>query len=196
MRRGLVLKELREHGWVVLLLWLGCALGLLVFLKRAERDGSPFVAFGYLAAVFGPLLSLAVTNRLVVREYGGRTQLFLETLPVTRACVVATKWMLGAGATLFPIAAALVATAALGSGRVLLSARFMTLLAARSLSFVLWFYALSFVVSLLGRFRFVAWGLLLTGLVALDSLTQLPMERLPPFNLVSSGIAFERVTLP
>jgi hypothetical protein len=196
VKRGLVLKELREHGWVVLLLWLGCALAFLVFLKRAERYGSPFVAFGYLAAVFGTLLSLAVTNRLVVREYGGRTQLFLETLPVTRARVMATKWLLGAVVTLFPIAAALVATAALGSGRVLLSARFMALLAVRSLSFVLWFYALSFVVGLLGRFRFVAWGLLFTGLFALESVTQFPMEQLPPLELVSSGIAFERLTLP
>ena len=196
MIRGLVMKELREHGWAILLLWLGSALALLVFLRKAEREASPFVSFGYLSAVFGPLLSLAVTNRLVVREYGSRTQLFLETLPVTRARVVAAKWLLGAGASLFPIVAALAATAALASGGVLITARFMTLLAVRSLSFVLWFYALSFVVSLLGRYRFVAWGVLLTGLLALHSFIQLPIVRLPPFNLVSSGLVFERLTLP
>lgn len=196
MRCGLVRKELREHGWVVLLLWLACGLALLTLWRRVDRDGSPFVSLGYLVATFGPLLSLAVTNRLVVREYGGRTQLFLETLPVTRARVVATKWFLGAGLTLLPIVAALVATAAWGSGRVLLTARFLTLLAARSLSFVLWFYALAFVIGLLGRYRFVAWGFLLTGGIALDTLTQTPLDQLPPFALVSSGFGLERQTLP
>jgi len=189
-------KELREHGWIILLLWLGCALALIVLLEKAEREISPLVAFGHLIVAFGPILALAVTNRLVVREYAGCTQLFLETLPVTRARVVATKWFLGAGLTLFPLVAGLAATAAWSSSRVHITTRFVSLLAVRGLSFVLCFYSLSFVIGLLGRFRFVAWGVLVTGLAALGSLTQIQPGELAPLSLVSSGLGLERMSLP
>lgn len=196
MTRALVSKECREHGWVVLILWGTCAVALFGLLEPAHSDISPFVAFRSLAVLMGPLLSLAITNRLVVREYGGETQLFLEALPVTRGRVVAIKWLLGAAWTLIPIAAALAATAAWGSDRVFVTARFVALLALRSLSFLLCFYALAFVIGLLGRYRFVAWGTLLFGLFIVETRVQLPMWRLPPLALVSETMAFERLEFP
>jgi hypothetical protein len=194
--RALIAKEIREHGWVILILWGICALVLFGFMKRANNQGSPFVAFHDLVVSMGPLLSLAIVNRLVVREYGGRTQLFLESLPVTRARVVAVKWCFGACATLLPVAAALAATSALGSARVHLTARFVALLVLRSFGFLLFFYALSFDIGLLGRYRHLAWALLIIGVFVLDTRAQLPLSRWPPFALVADSMAFERQALP
>src|SRR5262249_31544709 len=102
----LVRKELREHRGVLVAMWTVCALGLLVLLAASQRQGSPVAAWRMLLLIFGSLLSLALANRFVVREYGGRTQLFLETLPMGRAQVITLKWLTSAVCLLVPMALA------------------------------------------------------------------------------------------
>jgi len=194
--RALISKELREHGWVFLLALLVGALMLALLLFQARNEGSPFVAFARFVAVYGPLLTLALINRLVVREYGGRTQLFLETLPLTRARVLAVKWLFGAALLLAATGTALAVTAAVASSTVRVTPLFLLLLTGRSVSFLIWFYALAFFIGLLGRYRYVAWGALLIGAFVFDFYLQLPLNHVPPLQLVSETMAFQRSSAP
>jgi len=96
MSLALVRKELGEHGWVLTIALAFDALALTA-VSAAAADVGRMAAVVRFAAVAGPLNALVVANRLFAREYGGRTQLFLEVLPISRARVFATKWLLGCG---------------------------------------------------------------------------------------------------
>jgi hypothetical protein len=194
--RALVQKELREHRYIVLALWLLCLLGVPVLLKASRDQGGPLVAFQQLVASFGSLLALALVSRLVVSEYQGRTQLFLETLPVTRAQVVAVKWLVGAVLLLLPMATSLAIILLVARGHVLLTAHFVALIALRGFTYLLFFYALAFAVGFAGRYRVVVWGVLWIGSVAVDRYAQWPFLHWPPIQLVSKAMVFERFAVP
>lgn len=196
MTHPLVRKELREHFGILLVVWAVCALGLLGLLATARDAGSPLVAWRNLVTVFGPLLSLALANRLVVREYAGRTQLFLETLPMGRAQVIAVKWLTGAACLLAPMAVGLGVILLAAAGEVDLTTGFVGLLAWRGFSFLMFFYSLAFVIGLTGRYRYVLWlALVLLAFIA-DEVGQLPMNRWPPLQLVAESMSFQRQSIP
>lgn len=194
--RPLVLKELREHRWVLLALWLSSAIGLAGLLHAAKDEGSSLVAFRSLILLLGGLSILTLANRLVVREYTGRTQLFLETLPVSRAQVVAVKWLTGAVLLAIPMAAGFAVTLHVASAQVVLTSRFIQLIAVRGGSFLLFGYSLAFFIALTGRYRYVLWGALILGAFAVNTYAQLPIEQWSPIALVSKSMAFERFELP
>jgi hypothetical protein len=194
--RPLVFKELREHRWVLVALWLFGALGLLGLLQSAKDEGSPLSAFRTLTCVFGVLAILTLANRLVVREFTGRTQLFLETLPVSRAQVIGVKWLTGAMLMAIPIAVGLAVILRVASSQVVLTPHFIGLIAARSGAFLMFAYALAFLIALTGRYRYLLWGGLVLGAYATDSLAQFPMDQWPPLHLVSASMAFERAEWP
>ncbi len=196
MIRPLIGKELREHRWVLLALWLVGALLMVGFLRKSADEGTPLMAFLTWTYSFGSLSILALTNRLVVREYSGRTQLFLETLPVGRGQVTAVKWLLGASLLMATMALGFAATLHVAANRVALNARFIELMAMRDFSFLLFAYALAFLIALTGRYRFVLWGALLIGAYFVDARAQLPMAQWPPVYLVSPSMVFERIQLP
>ena len=95
MSLALIRKELREHGWVFGAVVAFEALTLAIQLSTAGDAGGRFAALVRFAAVLS-LSALVASNRLFAREYGGKTQLFLEILPITRARVLITKWLVGA----------------------------------------------------------------------------------------------------
>jgi hypothetical protein len=194
--RPLVLKELREHRWVLLALWLFSAIGLAGLLHAARDEGSPLVAFRSLILVLGGLSILTLANRLVVREYTGRTQLFLETLPVSRAQVVAVKWLTGAVLLVIPMAAGFAVTLHVAFAQVVLTSRFIQLIAVRGGTFLLFGYSLAFFVALTGRYRYALWGALILGALAVNTYAQFPLEQWPPIALVSKSMVFERLELP
>ncbi|HTQ36848.1 MAG TPA: ABC transporter permease [Steroidobacteraceae bacterium] len=192
----LVRKELREHRGVLIAMWVVFALELLTLLVASKRQGSPVFAWWGLLVFFGPLLSLALANRFVVREYGGRTQLFLETLPMSRAQVIAVKWLTSAVCLLLPMA--------LGFGVILLAARhsvdltgqFVLSLAMRGFVFLMFAHALAFFVGLTGRYRYLLWlALVVLGIIGYVA-WQMPPEQWPPFRLVSGAMPFQRGAAP
>lgn len=196
MIHPLVRKELREHLWVLVTMWALCAVSLLALLVGARDSGSPLVAYRQLVLAFGILLSLALANRLVVREYGGRTQLFLETLPVGRGQVIAIKWLTGAACLLLPMAVGFGFTLLAASGEVMLGREFVLLLALRGLSFLLFFYALAFAIGLTGRYRYILWASILL-LAAIANFTgQLGVAHWAPLQLVSDSMPFQRGDIP
>jgi hypothetical protein len=194
--RPLVLKELREHRWVLLALWLLNAIGLAVLLNGAKNEGSPLIAFRRLVVSLGVLSILTLANRLVVREYTGRTQLFLETLPVSRALVVAVKWLTGAAFLAIPMAAGFAVTLHVATAQVVLTPRFIELIAVRGGTFLLFGYSLAFFIALTGRYRYVLWGALILGAFAVDTYAQFPFPQWSPIALVSESMVFERLELP
>lgn len=196
MIHPLVRKELREHLWALVALWTLCVLGVMALLAAARDAGSPLVAWQRLVTLFGVLLSLALANRLVVREYGGRTQLFLETLPLGRGQVIAVKWLTGAACLLAPMAFGFALTLLAASGKVELTAPFVLLLALRGITFLLFFYALAFAIGLTGRYRYVLWLAILLLAFAADLVGQVPIGQWPPLQLVSESMPFQREGIP
>lgn len=194
--RALLYKEWREHRWVLLAILLLLALAQALALQGAEMMGSPLVAYQRVVVLMAPLISLIVVNRLVVREYMGRTQLFLETLPVSRSQVLANKWLLGITVLSLALAACFGAALFLARGKVSLTPHFIALVAIRSASFVFFSYALVFVVGLTGRYRYVIWFMLLLCTVAANTTGQLAVADWPPFYLVQEAMVYERLTLP
>lgn len=194
--RALLTKEWREHRWVLLAMLVLLGLAQAVVLLGARKMGSPMVAYQRIVVLMAPLLALVVVNRLVVREYMGRTQLFLETLPVSRSQVLATKWLLGITLLLLAMAACFGATLFVARGQVLLTPHYVALVAARSAGFVLFTHALVFLVGLTGRYRYIVWLLLLLCTAAADTVGQLSMANWPPFQLVQEAMVYERLTLP
>jgi hypothetical protein len=194
--RPLVGKELREHRWVLLALWMSCAIGLTGLLYSAKDEGSPLAALRSYVCLLGGLSILTLANRLVVREYTGRTQLFLETLPVSRAQVIAVKWLTGAVLLALPMAIGFAVTVHVAAAQVALTPRFIELMAVRSGAFLLFGYALAFFIALTGRYRFVLWGTLLLGAYCIDTYAQFPFQQWSPIALVSNSMVFERLQLP
>ena len=194
--RALLYKELREHRWVLLAMLLVLALVQAVALRGAGMMGSPMVAYQKTVVLMTPLLALALASRLVVREYMGRTQLFLETLPVSRTQVLATKWLLGGALLLLSMAACLGATLLAARGQVVLTPHYVAMVAIRSASFVFLVYALAFAVGLSGRYRYVIWSLLFVCALTADAAGQLAIEHWAPFYLVQESMVYERLALP
>lgn len=195
MIHPLVRKELREHLWVLIVMWILCGLAGLMMLVKAKTQGSPLEAFRQLI-IFGTLLSLALANRFVVREYGGRTQLFLETLPMSRAQVIAIKWLTSTACLLLPMAVGFGIILLVAADKVELTSRFITIMALRAGVFLLFFHALAFLIGLMGRYRYLLWlGLLLLAVISATQ-GQQPATQWPPLLLIGNSLAFERETMP
>lgn len=193
---ALLKKEWREHRWVLLAMLLVLAIAQLVLLMSDRWMGSPMVAYQKLVATVAPPMALILVSRLVVREYMGRTQLFLETLPVNRAQVIGLKWLFGAAVLLLSMAACLGVTLLAARGHVALTPHFISLVAIRSASFLFFAYALAFAVGLTGRYRYVLWGMLLVGAILADSAGQVAAAQWPPFYLVQQSMVYELLRLP
>ncbi len=194
--RALFYKEWREHRWVLLALLVLLALAQTVALLGADKMGSPMIAYQQVVALMAPLTALVLANRLVVREYIGRTQLFLETLPVSRSQVLAGKWLLGIAVLLLAMAACLGATLFFARGQVLLTPHYVGLVAIRSASFVFFCHALVFLVGLTGRYRYIVWALLLLCTIMADKTGQAAAANWPPFYLVQQSMVYEKLALP
>ena len=194
--RALLRKELRELRWLLPALWLLLGIALYVMLQQSAMAGSPMAAYQKMVTIMAPMMAVLLVNRMVVREYMGRTQLFLETLPVGRAQVIAVKWLLGAVLLMLTMAVCLAVTVWAASGQVLLTPHYVGLVALRSASFMLLMYALAFAIGLTGRYRYLAWGVLAACVIMADTQWQLPAQKWAPFFLVQESMVYERLRLP
>jgi hypothetical protein len=192
---ALLRKELREHGVVLIGLFALSAVGFVAAAHEAADSGSAFVALRQFAIGGGLLTSLVVNHRLVVREYSGRTQLFLEILPITRRRVVSVKYLLGAALVTVPVAMALASSAFAAARFEPLTPRYVGIVGARAIAFALILHALAFLAAFLGRFRVGLWMALLLGSFTLD-LKGLDTAQLPLSRLVGERMPFERHVVP
>src|SRR5262249_13588783 len=152
---------------------------LYVLLEAAARTGGRFVGLARFLLTIAPLLALVVANRLLVREYTGRTQFFLETLPIGRARAFATKWLLGCALLL--LTAWLAWAATLGfvrSTEVLASADARGgWLSAVVYCFTIWSFA--GLAGMLGRYRYIVWAAVAFAALLATDVGGIPFFALP-----------------
>ncbi|HEX5750047.1 MAG TPA: hypothetical protein VFZ09_27705 [Archangium sp.] len=199
MSRALLLKEWREHriAWLLLNLLLGAVLFLLlVAQKDIEDKGSLFALLQVPAVFLSTVGALFVGHRLVVREYGQRTQLFLEALPLSRPRILATKLVLGAAVLLLPLAAFLLYLWSRARAHEDVTARFLLLLSLRAATPVLLGWSSFALAGLLGRYRNPLYIFLFLAAVTLDQLTEFELFESGPFALLGNDFAFERQRIP
>lgn len=196
---ALLRKEAREHWRFMLVLYLVGGLMFALMWIQARSTISPLSAWRMLLVGFGTPAAILLPNRLVMREYGITTQLFLESLPIGRATVLLTKWLAGwIGLMLFFVPAYGAALFAardqvyLGGGLTGLAG----LVALRSVVYLLFVYAGAFAISLTLRFRFVIWGLLFLCVALASSHVQRPVGQWPPFLVAGEAMALEAAHPP
>lgn len=199
MSAGLLRKEWREHrgAGLLFLLFLGVMLLLLVSAgDRYATKGSIYELLKLPVAVLGSVGALYVANRLVVREYGQRTQLFLEALPLSRPRILATKLALGAAVLLLPLALTfLLLWLSAGEHEELTRHHFLLLL-LKSTAPVLLGWAFFALAGLVGRYRNPLYILLTLCAFTADHLTDFDMSKMGPFALLGADFSFERQRIP
>lgn len=186
--KALLRKEWMEHR--LFALWLALA-GAFLFAglwHEARNDVSPLVAWRGMAIMFGFTAPILLANRLVVREYGAGTQLFLEGLPVARATVLTAKWAAGWCVLLLFFLPALGVALFAARERVYLSAGQAGLIALRSLVFVWLIYAGGFAIALTLRFRFIVWAVLIAVLILVSKGLHARANDWPPMLLVDKDM--------
>ncbi|MCB9596220.1 MAG: ABC transporter permease subunit [Sandaracinaceae bacterium] len=201
MRRlgGLLLKELWQHGGVLLLLaaFVAAVQGILLLGSAVgPRTITMLEAHATFTRVFLPLLGIALGHRLVVREYHAHTQRFLEALPLYRGEVLVTKLGLGLFVLAGAVTVSLAFAAAIALVKEPLTWHWLTLIFVRTQVFALTLWSVLFTMGLLGRWRipvYLAMGLVL---VFLDQGTDFEVARFGPFGLVSERLILERHAAP
>ena len=198
MIRGLLGKELRQHGFALGFLLLLPFAGLILIstngmLRRAGSGG--FESVRLLLIMFLPLACLVLGQLLIASEFRQKTQLFLEGLPLPRWRMLAVKFGLGFGLVMLASTAALAYVAWQARGTEGLTPRFAGLLLAKAVAWTAFLYTLCFAHAFLGRYR-VPFGLSLVFGYAYCSSIGLPISTFGPFALVDTRFAFERFVWP
>ena len=197
--RALVTKELREHLWVFFGLTVSTLLltAALAFRAHVDEDGvGGFVLVHRFFWTAVPLLSLALGNRLVVREYRSMTQLFVETLPVSRVAMISVKFWLGLvfiSCNLAFVGLVDMATVLYAEG---LSPTFVSVVAAKALASAALIWSLFFLLAFLGRYRWLIFAAAVVGLSYITSTTELELSQHALFALVDSRLATDQDTVP
>ncbi len=181
-------KEVREHGFVLAATVAIGALALFAMLEAAENTGGRFVGLAHFLLTIGPLLALVLANRLLVREYTGRTQFFLETLPIGRGGVFVTKWLFGCAFMLLTAWLAWRATFAF--------ARRTEVLAFADAAAALWcavvfcvtVWSFAALAAMLGRYRYIAWAALVTTVLLAMGVAAIQFYDLPVIRLLGQDV--------
>jgi hypothetical protein len=196
---ALTLKESREHAFVLLALLVTLPFGWGIFVLAAlgapttvtylEAHAS-FMRFVWLFA------ALALGNRLVVAELHGKTQRFLESLPMQRGEPFVVKWAFGFVVLLTIAFGSLFGSALVALAREPIDATFLAILAARTFVFVLTAWTFFFTMGLFGKLRVPLYLVLVLGLLLIASTTQLELMRFGPLALIGPEMVLEREAMP
>jgi len=199
MTRAWLQKELRDH-WLALIgagVFGAVLYGLLLFgISVDQARGSWLEAPRRFTVAWSLLGSTYLAGRLIRREYNSRTQLFLESLPLSRTRVLTVKLLLGAGLTAGVLLASIGIGAAIGWQTQPASARLLGFVGLRVLSAGLFFWALWATAALLGRYRIPLLLVLGLALGALAQFTALEPMNLGPARLLGDELPFEETVLP
>ncbi len=199
MTAALIFKELRQH-WFAFLLVAGLAgVGMLVIIASVALQGmagSLLDALSLFLRTFFVIAALVVCNRLVVVEYQSKTQLFLQSLPISRLHMVTVKYLIGLVLLTAMVTAAFVLLVSLSARHEEFTLRFVLLLAARTYAFAWCVHSTFFMMGLLGRYRVAIYLFAMLGAMAVETMTKLDLTRFGPFALMNNQFAYERVDWP
>lgn len=199
MIRGLIEKELRQHGMALLFLLLMIVAGVAVILQNKVLGrvfGTPLAAVQMLHWTFVPLACLLLGQALVASEYRDRTQLFLEGLPLPRWLTVAVKYAIGLLLVMVGVGAVLAVAWWRSRGSDSVTPRFLWLLILKSATYGWFMYSLCFAHGFMGRYRLVAAVAALAVIQADVVIAGIDVGRYGPFELVGHRFAYERHVIP
>jgi len=197
MIRPLLHKECREHRWTMVILVLLMGMGYLFLAWFSLLEGRQPNALGALrlfAIIFGLLGSILLSRALVTKEYTSHTQLFLETLPLSRPLMVAIKY--GIGLAFLWLCMALATIVSVWLSRRQLDGQYLwiTLVLVRTFLATAGFYSFFFMMGFLGRYRTPIFVLLVVG-ISMAVSHSFEIERFGPFALLDDTFATERYRL-
>ncbi|MGI5862296.1 MAG: hypothetical protein ACOX6T_09590 [Myxococcales bacterium] len=200
MRRllALVLKDLRQHLVAVLGIGaLGAVSVLLTAVVAASKQVSAFEAHARFSILLLPVATLVLGNRLIVAEYQGRTQLFLEALPIRRWEMVATKYLLGLSALLGLGFGSIALSALVAWARESVEPRFLLFLAGRTAGFAFCVWSIAFAMGFTGRWRIPIYIGALFAIAVVAEATDVELAKVGPLALVDPNtLPFERHSFP
>jgi hypothetical protein len=154
-------------------------------------DTSPLEALRGFALLMLPTGALAWSHVVVSRELSGKTQLFLEALPIRRASIFLAKL------TVLLAAVTLLALAVCTGSLVVPADQGMTAgMLLRVTSFAWFIGALFFLVGLLGRYRLPLAFLACAAAFLLFQVTTIDLSRAGPLGLVDETLFLERHVIP
>jgi len=198
MIRGLIEKELRQHGMSLgfLLAIYVAGLALLTGNHNLSRlTGTPLESLHLLLLLLVPLSGLFLGQVLVASEFRHKTQLFLEGLPLPRWWMLTVKFALGLLVLLIGITASFGLLWKQSRGVDALNLHFTTILALKAVLWTCFAYSCTFAHGFLGRYRVIVGILIVAGLASLNE-HGVPIGEFPPFHLVDQRFAYERIVLP
>jgi hypothetical protein len=196
MSLALARKEAQEHAAVAVLALLASGLLILTQLILGRDGGGRFEQLVVFVGLAVPVNAMLAANRLLVREYAGRTQLFLEVLPIGRARVFATKWLIGLAWTGAITAGAWLLTLEWQrAGEVIAWSDARPVLGAL-LAFSAAMWAFAALCGTLGRYRYVAWIAAVALVAIATEAGGRDLDELPVMRLLGSSVQMARIADP
>ena len=175
----LVVKEVREHGWVavgVLLLAVAEFLAFLEFSLRHEPPTALVVATNFTWAT-GPMVAAYTARRLFVLEQEHKTIQLLRSLPISPAAIAATKLTLGLIYNLGLNLGIFWVTAWVLQNQEILTLDWIGRLSIQVAVYVFAWFAIASFHAQLGGYRFAAWLVSLVALTSLSDVFDEPLRR-------------------
>ena len=198
--RALLAKELSANlGTIVALAVFSavfCALRF-VFVEMTSHSLSRLEIVSFFALPGLVFVAGLLAQGLVASEYYGRTQRFVEALPISASHALCVKYFFGLAVLLLIGGAVFSASVFLASSREPLTATFVAIMAARLGAYTLALWSVVFTFSLLGRWRIPLIAVIALLIGALDAYTSFELAFYGPLALVSPAFfPFERAVWP
>lgn len=193
-------KEIAEHGVAIGALIIGVLLALFVALARQQNQEfsiSPLDILSYALFTFIPLAAFILGNRLIVRDYQSKAYLFTESLPVGRFAPLFVKYCSGALVVVGLMLITLYMAASYASVIDSITPSYFALLALKTGSLALLYWAVVFAISLSGHLRLVLYVILFGAVYYLLASSSVDVSDFGPFALLLDGtLVYERVEIP
>ena len=121
-----------------------------------------------------------------MREYQSQTQLFLESLPISRGRMIAVKYLLGLFLIFATVGLVFLSIVVITQREEALTGRFLAIMAARAVAYSWCLYAFFFFMGLMGRYRV---ALYLVGVGVFCAFEAAGKKGVPVFSIISGPVA-------
>jgi len=189
-------KEMKQHFLVLLIF---CLLGYAALIINSFVRNSlsnTFETLRIFIILFVTISAFILSNQLIAREYNAKTQLFLESLPLTRFRMVLVKYVIGLFIMLGIIALSLIITFSYLAIQGKTDIHIISNIIIKTMGFSLVVYAFFFLFGFLGRYRIPLAIILIFGIMLINSNTTFEFLRFGPVSLVANTFGYERYTIP
>lgn len=193
-------KDLRQHliPFIILSVIIFIVFGFLMLGSIVSARSMGFLsAENSFLIFFIPLSAIVLGSRLVVKEYHGRTQLFIESLPISRVEMVLVKYLIGLGFLFFVTLFTLLISSGLSHNSDPVGTKFLLILSSRSFMYCYFVWSFLFAMGFTGKFRIPIYIFLVFVIVMINQTTELDITRAGPIALMMpDSFPLERYNYP